>query len=321
MTETRKFIYLSEQTLEGLCITTDESVAAIENAVRGLSEQQAWALPKSAILVPDGRYFMSTLAVANDPSLLAVKSLVLNPANSAKNLPQINSIVTVLDGNTGLPIAVVDGNWVTAIRTAGLSAVAAKRMANPKSSVLAFIGCGVQAHSHLQAFNDLFPLTEIRAFGRGSANRDRLCQAAEGLGINAFASSSGQEAIEGADLVVTSVTLSAQLEPFLDASGLQPGAFAAITDFARPWTRPGMASLDRIIVDDIEQETSTEDPMVDPSLIRGDLRGIVTETTAARESRDERNAFVFRGLSIGDLALAGAAVKKALANGVGAEIG
>tara|TARA_Y100000588_G_scaffold248019_1_gene262468 strand:- start:1254 stop:1502 length:249 start_codon:yes stop_codon:yes gene_type:complete len=82
-----------------------------------------------------------------------------------------------------------------------------------------------------------------------------------------------------------------------------------------------MASLDRIIVDDIEQETSTEDPMVDPSLIRGDLRGIVTETTAARESRDERNAFVFRGLSIGDLALAGAAVKKALANGVGAEIG
>ena len=74
--------------------------------------------PKSAILAGDGRYFMSTLAVSHEPSLLAVKSLVLNPKNIERGLAQINSVVTVLDGHTGLPVAVVDGNWVTAIRTA-----------------------------------------------------------------------------------------------------------------------------------------------------------------------------------------------------------
>ncbi|SEQ84140.1 ornithine cyclodeaminase/alanine dehydrogenase [Nitrosomonas sp. Nm51] len=70
----------------------------------------------------------------------------------------------------------LDGGWVTAARTAGLSAVAAKRLAKIDSSVAAFIGCGVQARSHLKVFADLFPLTEIRAFGRGAENRDKLCQ-------------------------------------------------------------------------------------------------------------------------------------------------
>jgi ornithine cyclodeaminase/alanine dehydrogenase-like protein (mu-crystallin family) len=314
-----RFIYLSEEMLTSLNVTTGESIESIENVIRALADGEAWASPKSAILIPDGRYFMSTLAISSDPALLAVKSLVLNPKNTQRGLAQINSVVTVLDGHTGLPVAVVDGNWVTAIRTAGLSAVAAKRMARADSKVVAFIGCGVQAHSHLQAFSDLFPLTEVRAFGRGTTNRDLLCENAESRGYKAVSSASGQGAIEGADLIVTSVTLSATFEPFLDAGGLKPGAFAAVTDFARPWHWDSMKHLDRVIIDDIEQE-STSESMVNPDLIKGDLRGLVTGKVVARADEEERNAFVFRGLSIGDLALAGVAVRKALQANVGAVI-
>ena len=321
MNQSEKFIYLSAQTLESLHVSTEESIESIENAVRGLAHEEAWATPKSAMLIPDGRYFMSTLAVSNDPPLLAVKSLVLNPENTQRGLPQINSIVTVLDAHTGLPVAIVDGNWVTAIRTAGLSAVAAKRMARADSKVVAFIGCGVQAHSHLQAFSELFPLTEVHAFGRGAKNRDLLCEAAERRGLKAIASPSGQDAIDGADLIVTSVTLSATLEPFLDAAGLKSGAFAAITDFARPWQWDSMKHLDRVIIDDKEQEATSEAGMVEPSLIKGDLLDLVTDKVPARESPQEKNAFVFRGLSIGDLALAALAVRKALEADVGAPIG
>ncbi len=321
MTAAPRLIYLDEPTLATLEISAAEAVDSIERLVRGQARAQVWAAPKSAFLLDDGRYLMSTLAAADDPPVLAVKALVLNPRNPEQGLAQINSLITLLDSRTGLPVAVVDGNWVTGVRTAGLSAVAAARLARRDASVAAFIGCGVQAHSHLQAFAELYPLDEIRAFGRGSANRDSLCRAAQALGCSAHASESGQAAIEGADIVVTTVTLSRDTAPFLDARGLKPGAFAAITDFAAPWIAEGMVGFDRIVVDDLEQESQAAQPMVDPQLICGDLQGLVCGEVPERENDGETAAFAFRGLAIGDLALAALAWRKAQAAGVGAPVG
>ena len=321
MTPSSEFVYLPAEVLEGLGVTTAESVEIIERLLRAQARSQAWAAPKAAFLTPDGRYMMATLAAADDPALLGVKSLVLNPRNPERGLDQINAVVTLLDSETGLPVAIVDGNWVTAVRTAGLSAVAARRLARPDSSVLAFVGCGVQAHSHLRALADLFPVREVRAFGRGAPNRDALCRAAEELGFAAVASDSGQAAIEGADIVVTTITVSATFEPFLDARGLKPGAFATVTDFALPWKPESMSAFDSIIVDDVEQEANAEKPMVDPALIRGDLQGLVNEDVPGRTDPQQRTAFVFLGLAMGDLALAALAMRKAREAGKGFPIG
>src|SRR5262249_4908145 len=155
--------------------------------------------------------------------------------------------VSLLDGETGEPRCVVDGNWVTAVRTAGLSALAARHLARADSASIGFIGCGVQARSHLDAFCDLFPVRAIRAFGRGTANRDALCRAAEARGLTASASATAREAITDVDLVVTSVPLLPAPEPFLDARWLKPGAFAAIIDLALPWFPESMASFERIV--------------------------------------------------------------------------
>jgi len=168
---------------------------------------------------------MATLAAADDPALLAVKTVVSNPRNPSRGLAAINRLVTIIDSQTGLPAAILDGNWITAVRTAGLSAVAAKYMASSDSSVVAFIGAGVQAGSHLKAFADMYPLQEVRILGRGQANIDRFCQTANELGKSAVICASGKEAITDADLIASSVTYSATLEPFLDADWLKPGAF------------------------------------------------------------------------------------------------
>ncbi|MBX9916492.1 MAG: ornithine cyclodeaminase family protein, partial [Nitrosomonas sp.] len=266
---------------------------------------------KAVITPPDGRYMMATLAAADDPPFLAVKALVLNPDNPKNGLASINSLVTLLDSRSGLPLAVIDGNWVTAMRTAGLSAVAAKRLARPDASVAAFIGCGVQAHSHLQAFAALFPLKRIYAFGRGAGSRDVFCRSAEKMGLTAVASETAQEALRDADVIVTSVTLSPQLVPFLDARWLKPGAFVTMTDLAVPWLKESMVAFDRIIVDDLEQEASMPKPLVDPALVCGDLTGLVTGDVAGRCAANERTAFVFRGLALGDLAVAGLAYQRA----------
>jgi len=134
MEQTESLSYLSHRTLEGLSLTTEEVVESIEHLLHGRSQSQVWNAPKSVILPPDGRYMMATLSAADDPPFLAVKSLILNLRNRERGLPDINSMVILLDSDTGLPLAVMDGNWITAIRTAGLSAVAAKRLARPDSS-------------------------------------------------------------------------------------------------------------------------------------------------------------------------------------------
>jgi ornithine cyclodeaminase/alanine dehydrogenase len=308
--------YLSTEVLDDLSITTEEVVAAVEQVILGQRRGKVWSAPKAVVTPGDDRYIMATLAVTDDPPVVATKSLVLNPHNPERGLPAINSIVSLIHGETGLPLAIVDGNWVTAWRTAGLSAVAAKRMARPDSAVIAFIGCGVQAHSHLDVFRDLFPLREIRAFGRGAANRDALCRAAEAHGLKATASKSAKEAIADADIVVTSVTLLPAPEPFLDARWLKAGCFVTMTDLAAPWLAEGMGALQRIVIDDLEQETKMSKPLVAPALVAGDLFGLVGGELPGRKNADERTAFVFRGLAVGDLALAALAYRRAKTKGI-----
>ena len=307
--------YLSRSLLEGLAISTLEAVDSIEQLILGQRRGQVWCAPKVVVLPGDDRYIMATLSAADEPRVVATKSLVLNPRNRERGIAVINSLVTLHDSETGLPLAVVDGNWVTARRTAGLSAIAAKRLARPDSASIAFIGCGVEARSHLDAFCDLFPLREIRAFGRGTENRDALCRGAEARGLIAIASKSPREAIGDADLVVTSVTLLPNLDPFLDARWLKPGAFVTSIDLALPWLPEGMSAFQRIIIDDLEQEAKMSKPMVSAALVAGDLSGLVCGDTTGRESAQQLTAFVFRGLAIGDLALAALAYRRAKTSG------
>lgn len=316
-----EFLYLSRKTLDSLVIPTAEVVATIEGLIKDWAESRAWSAPKVAFTPPGGRYMMATLAAADDPPLLAVKALVLNPANPERGLDGINSTVIILSSETGLPVAVMDGNWVTAIRTAGLSAVAATRMARADSSTAAFIGCGVQAHSHLRAFFDLFPLKQISAFGRGTTNRDKLCKTAESLGLEAVACSTAQDAVRDADIVITSVTFSAELQPFLDGRWLKPGAFVSSTDLGLPWVPEGMTAFDKVLVDDLAQESSMPSPVVEPDLVDGDLPGLITGRLSGRDTEAERTLFVFRGMAIGDLALAALACEKAKAGSKGVAIG
>jgi len=312
--------YLSRDLLQSLQLTVQEIVASIEHLILEQNLQQAWNAPKAVITPPDGRYMMATLAAADDPPFLAVKALVLNPDNPKYGFESINALVTLLDSRSGLPLAIIDGNWVTAVRTAGLSAVAAKRLARRDASIAAFIGCGVQAHSHLQALAAMFPLKQIQAFGRGTASRDAFCRSAENMGLMAIASQTAQEAVSDADLIVTSVTLAPQLVPFLDARWLKPGAFVTMTDLAAPWLVESMSAFDRIIVDDLKQEASMPKPLVDPALVCGDLTNLVTGDAVGRCSDDERTAFVFRGLAIGDLAVAGLAYQRACESSQGTQI-
>jgi ornithine cyclodeaminase/alanine dehydrogenase len=307
------FLILSDDTLAGLGVSVTEIADAVEQAIRDEAAGAISTAPKSAVLPGDGRYMMTTLSTSDRPDMTVVKSVMVSPRNPGRGLPGVEGNIILQDSETGRLRAVMEAGWVTAVRTAGLSAVVAKRMANPASETIAFIGTGVQARSHLDAFQALFPLKEMRAFGRGRANLDHLCRIAEGKGLAAKACATPKEALEGADLVVSSVTLSFDLQPFIDAGWLKPGAFASITDLAAPWIADSMQALDSVVIDDEAQEHASPKKMVDPGLIGGDLKRLVGERSGLTFDPGKRSAFIFRGLAIGDFAVACLAYERARA--------
>jgi ornithine cyclodeaminase/alanine dehydrogenase len=298
-----EFLILSDTDLEGLGLSGAQIVDAIEEAIRGEAAGEISTAPKSAVLPGDGRYMMTTLSSADTPDLTIVKSVMVSPRNPARGRPGIDGAILIQDSETGQMRALCEAGWVTGVRTAGLSAVAARRLANPEAQSIAFIGCGMQARSHLAIFNDLFPLTSIRASGRGQANIDRLCDMGRRLGLETRASTTPQEAIEEADIVVSSITLDYEVAPFLDARWLKPGAFAAVTDLGIPWNPEGMEAISPLFIDDMAQEEASPKKLVAPDLVTGDLKHLLTDGPGEM-TPDTPRAFLFRGLAIGDFAIA-----------------
>jgi ornithine cyclodeaminase/alanine dehydrogenase len=304
MSAVQSIPYLSDDVLSKLDVVPSQIADLIEKLLRDQANAKVWSAPKAALALPDDRYVMSTLAIADDPPYLALKSLVLNPRNPASGEPLINSVIVLQNSETGRPVALLDGNWVTAVRTAALSVVAARRMANPESRVIAFIGCGLQARSHLKAMSRAFPLAQVRAFGRGKPNIDALKELAENLGLSFHAATTPEEAIRGADLIVSSLTRVPGSEPFIDAAAVEPGAFASLVDLARPWLPSSLEKFDGIIIDDTVQEATMKEQMVPRELVSGDLTDLVLEKIVIDRAAAGSVAFIFRGLALGDFAAA-----------------
>ena len=166
----------------------------------------------------------------------------------------------------------------------------------------------------------MLPLTKVLAVGRSQKTVDDFLEFASGLGHMAEHAASAEAALREADVVVTSITLNYNTAPFLDARWLKPGAFAAITDLCIPWDPEGMDAFGTVIVDDMEQEKTSEKPMLAPERIAGDLTGLVTDQVGTRDG-DRPSAFAFRGIALGDYAAAALALSRAEKTGAGQRIG
>lgn len=314
-------VYLSDDDLAGLDIGPEDIRRAIEAALLRKAADSINVAPKAAVLPGSGRYMMTTLSTGDDPDLTVVKSVMVSPENPGRGLPGITGSILVQDSQSGVLRAVMDAGWITAVRTAGLSAVAARRMANPASATIGFVGCGVQARSHLQAFRALFPLKQAVLLGRSPAGVAGFRDYVQEQDLGARVAAAPEDLLREADIVVTSITLSYDTAPFLDARQMKPGAFAAITDLAVPWVSDGNSAFASLVIDDHEQEASSPTPMVDPALVSADLTELVNGSFDARYDPAHPSAFAFRGIAIGDYAATVLALKKADAAGVGKPMG
>jgi alanine dehydrogenase len=157
------------------------------------------------------------------PSLgaLTTKLVSLFPRNAGTELPTHQAVIAAFDAETGWPVALLDGTYVTAARTAAGSALSVRLLAREDASVLAVVGTGVQAHAHARAIPRVRRLTEIRLSGRDAAGTRAVAGAlAEELGLPVRAVGSPADAVRGADIVCACTHAS---EPVVRREWLSPG--------------------------------------------------------------------------------------------------
>ncbi len=317
-------LYLSKHDLAQLDCPAEAVLSVLEQTILSADPQShhpsTWAVPKSVLTLPDGRYLMTTMSVSDNPPLMAVKSLLVNQHNPRQGLDAINASITLLNSQTGLTEAMLDGNWVTAIRTAAASALAARKLARSDSTHIAFIGCGVQAQSHLALFKQLFPLRHVFALGRGAKNRDALCHTALELGLNATPCDDAKQAVELADIVISSIPLNYSGEAFIDPNWLKPGVFVSSVDLGLPWMKQGLENFSCTIVDDLAQEAAMATPLLPVNLVHGDITDLVSGRLAGRTDAAQKTGFFFRAVALGDFALATLAYRLARSQQLGTEL-
>ena len=163
---------------------------------------------------------------------MGTKLVTVFESNPARGLPSHLATIVLLDPSTGALRAIVDGRYITEARTGAVSAVAARLLAREDASVLALIGSGVQARSHLQALAHVRALREVRVWSPNAARRQSFIDAAETAASGRIvAATSARDAVEGADLVAL---VSSAREPVVKAEWIQPGAHLCAVGACRP---------------------------------------------------------------------------------------
>ena len=305
--------YLSRRDVERLAVSAREIADRLETLLVAERAGDAWEAPKASIAPGDGRFSLALLSAAREPSLSVLKTVGLSPGNTTRGLPHIGGVIVVHDGESGLPVAILDAERITAVRTAAISLVAARRLARPESMSIGFIGCGVQARSHLDALAAELPIERVVACSRRRESAEALCAHARAAGVAGRVTEDIGDAVTGVDIVVSSVPDQPGFRPFLDAGKLGPGAFAIGVDLGRSWIPETFCAFDRVAVDDLRRHATA--PIVTTVPVEADLVTLIGES--CRTDRSARTAFMFRGVGLGDLAAASICLERARGRGIG----
>lgn len=246
------------------------------------------------------------------PAAFALKAICLMPGNPARGLDAHQGTVTLFDGETGVPTAILDASAITEIRTAAVTAVATRALARPGAKVLAILGSGVQGKAHVTAMGADFE--EVRMYSPSYA---------EGAG-------SAEEAVRGADVVVVATS---SREPVLAHEWLSPGmhvnAVGASTPSAREIEVETVAaaalfcdSRESLRNEAGEFRLAIEQGAIPPGdeHVRAELGEVLAGIRPGRAGDDELTMFRSLGVAIEDLAAAQLAVAVARERGLGTEL-
>ena len=312
---------LDEEALRDL-VDMPAAIAAVRAGFDALWKGGA-EVPVRTALVDGGATTLVMPARLTDASALGLKVVTVRPENRDRGLPAIHAVILLIEPDTGVPIAVLDAEWLTALRTGAATGVATDLLARSDAAVLGVVGAGAQAFEQVRAVATVRPLEEVRIMSRGGASAERLATrlVTEGVVGRARAVPSASQAVVGADIVVT---VTDSHTPVIDDADIAPGTHLnAVGGYRRdmqelPVTLVGRADL--VVVDQLEgalAEAGDVTAAVDAGLITlealVELGALTSGDRLGRTNPEQVTVFKSVGNAIQDLVVASLALDRARA--------
>jgi ornithine cyclodeaminase/alanine dehydrogenase len=327
-------LILTRHDVEAL-LTMPEAIAAVEAGFRQLAAG-AVEMPQrlATLIAPHNGIHLSMPAfvggdpAADDPGTLTIKIVTVYNDNRAHyDLPTIHGVLLLHDARTGKPLALIDAEHLTAMRTGAVSGVATRWLARPDAAVVTLFGAGVQAATQLLAMAAVRPLRRVHVVALGDIN-PFCAQMTAQLDVPVTPAADTRAAVEAADLLCTATN---SPTPLFDGAWLQPGthlnAIGAYTKTMRELDSEAVRRS-RVIVDR-RQAAQVEagdlvipiqEGAIAPDHVAGELAELVTGCIAGRTTPQEITLFKSVGLALQDAVTAALVYRRAVEQGIGQEV-
>jgi ornithine cyclodeaminase/alanine dehydrogenase len=320
-----KILYLSRADVEAAGVTMPEIIEALSVAFHEHGLGHAEVPPKPGVHSRPDSFIHAMPAYIPALRAIGVKWVSGYPANETKGLPYISGLLILNDDDTGLPLAVMDAGWITGMRTAAATALAARYLARPESATVGILGCGVQGRTNLLALKCLFPVKQVMAYDIHRENARRYAEEMTahydigGAGGHVTPVDTPRAAVTGCDMVVTAGPILKVPHGTIKRGWLDAGAFASLVDYDSYWDGPALQEVDKFCTDDLPQLMYYREHGYFQSIppIHASLGALVTGQKPGRETAGERTIACNLGLALDDMATAPIVYRRAVERGIG----
>jgi ornithine cyclodeaminase len=304
-----------------------DCVEAVDAAMRAVSAGRTVMPLRQVMRLPGGHGALGTMpGYLGEPECFGIKVLSLFPGNPAAGLSSHLGLYLLCEAGHGRPVAVMDASVLTAIRTAAASVVATRALAREEARVLAIIGTGEEAWSHVEAFQAVRPFDGVRVWGRNRAAAERLVEHARRLGAgDVRVAATARDALSEADVVCT---VTAAPEPILFGADVRPGTHLCLVGASVPSAREvddACVAMSRFFVDYRasamaqagELLHAMREGVVTESHVVAEIGEVLGGAVAGRRSGAEVTIYKSLGIAAQDLASATLVFRRAVELGIG----
>jgi len=312
-------------------LTMEMAIEAVEAGFKEYSRGNA-AMPQRAsvpIDIHDGEALTMPAYVGGDLDAFAMKLVTVYPQNPARfKIPTIFGVVILSDAKTGRPLSVMDGTYLTAVRTGAASAVATKYLAREEARVLGVFGAGVQARTQLTGILAVRRIREAKVYTPFAEEVEKYCSEMKVISGIRVRRAEGPEDAADSDVIVTATT---SKSPVVRREWVKPGTHINAIGNHKPDASEvdeGIIRESKLVVDSRETALREAGEVIIPlrkkiiseDHIFAEIGEIALGRRPGRTRQDEITVFKSVGLAVQDVATASAVYRKAIQMGLGVEV-
>lgn len=316
-------LYLSRADVVATGVTMRDVIDAVESMFREKAARRVEMPPKIGVHTRPDAFTHAMPAYIPALNSAGVKWVSGYPHNKERGVPYINGLLILNDPETGIPIALMDCVWITAMRTGAATAVAAKRLARQDSKTVGILGCGVQGRSNLEALCEIFSIESVSAYDTNpAASREFAEKVSATCKVRITPVGDPRECVSGHDIVITAGPILKTPHAAIKAGWLSAGSFASLIDYDSYWSPEALTEVDKFCTDDVPQLQHYRSigyfQQIPP--IYAEVAELVSGQKRGRESEAERTITCNLGIALDDMAVAPLVLKRATELGIGTRL-